>query len=292
MSLTELTAFEKEVIATLSERAGLAATLLGAWSNLPAGSVQTAKSITAIAQLGVTEERGAKDVLRRAADIGLLEPEGQGYAAGKHNANVLKRISFGLRAIEFYLGNVHVDASKAQIVLTKPPRPSTLENELAQLGWRTADVEPTDHAFLGMVHAAKQRVVVMTPFFDVKGAIWLKELFGRVSPGVSRVLILRSLEDHKRPDYPLGFDAIGPWLAEQLVEIFNYSILRPDGFGRETFHAKVVLCDNDHVYIGSSNLNSASLEHSMEMGVVLNGKAALDAAVVMEAVLKTAKRFA
>lgn len=292
MFLSELTAFEKRVVGTLSSKAGLAAALLAAWSELPAGSIQTAKSITALAQMGVTEERGAKEVLARAAKVGLVQPEGLGYVARKHNIEVFKRISFGLGAIDFYLSNVHEDASTAQIVLTKPPRPSALENELAQLGWRTADVEPTDHAFLGMVQSAKQRVVVMTPFFDIKGAIWLKELFGRVSPGVSRVLILRSLEDPKRPDYPVGFDAIGPWLAERSVEIFNYSILRPDGFGRETFHAKVVLCDDDHVYIGSSNLNSASLEHSMELGVVLNGKAASDAAVVMEAVLKAAKGFA
>ena len=60
---------------------------------------------------------------------------------------------------------------------------------------------------------------------------------------------------------------------------------------RQTFHAKVVLCDDDVAYVGSSNLNAASLEHSMEMGVAMEGKAARDIAIVVEAVLKSATQM-
>lgn len=73
MSFSELTAFEKTAVAGLSGKAGLAATLLAVWSELPEGSHQTAKSITALAQLGVTEERGAKEVLAKATQLGLLD---------------------------------------------------------------------------------------------------------------------------------------------------------------------------------------------------------------------------
>jgi len=72
----------------------------------------------------------------------------------------------------------------------------------------------------------------------------------------------------------------------------NYSLLRSSTFGRETFHAKVVLCDNDTAYLGSSNMNSASLEHSMEMGVVLKGRAAADVTVIVDAVMKAAQPWA
>ena len=121
--------------------------------------------------------------------------EKEGFVSRRHGVAVFRRLSLALRAVDYYLAHAHHDATTAQIVLTKPARPSVLENELAQLGWRTSDVEPTEHAFHSMVQAAKDRVVVMTPFFDVKGAKWLQELFGQVGDGVSRVLILRSLED-------------------------------------------------------------------------------------------------
>ncbi|MHB8744072.1 MAG: phospholipase D-like domain-containing protein, partial [Sulfuricaulis sp.] len=70
--------------------------------------------------------------------------------------------------------------------------------------------------------------------------------------------------------------------------VFNYSISRAGASGRETFHAKVVLCDEDSAYVGSSNLTAASLDHSMELGVALTGRAAAQVAIVMEAVLACA----
>lgn len=124
----------------------------------------------------------------------------------------------------------------------------------------------------------------MTPFFDSTGAAWIQELLSYVSPGVECILILRSLEDPSRKDYPGGYDAILPWLKAHDVRVFNYSIQRVEG-GRETFHAKAVLCDRSAVYLGSSNVTAASLEHSMEMGVVLEGSAAVSVADVIDAVI-------
>lgn len=138
-----------------------------------------------------------------------------------------------------------------------------------------------------MVRAAQRRVVVMTPFFDSTGAAWLQELLSCVSPGVERTLILRSLEDKMRKDYPFGFDTLSPWLKAQGIRVFNYSIPRMEG-GRETFHAKVVLCDRNAAYLGSSNVTAASLEHSMEMGVVLEGRAASTVSEVIDAVFAAA----
>ena len=127
----------------------------------------------------------------------------------------------------------------------------------------------------------------MTPFFDSTGAAWLQELLSCVSPGVERTLILRSLENNSRKDYPFGFDALSPWLRAQGIRVFNYSIPRKEG-GRETFHAKAVLCDRSAAYLGSSNVTAASLEHSMEMGVVLQGRAVASIADVIDAVLESA----
>jgi phosphatidylserine/phosphatidylglycerophosphate/cardiolipin synthase-like enzyme len=245
-----------------------------------------------LAQLGVTEERAAREVLVKAVELGLLEATAMGFRPRGRAHSMFRRLAFAFNAIDYYVCAVHRDATTARVVLTKPPRPSTLEQKLSELGWRTSELEPTEHAFHSMVRSAQRRVVVMTPFFDVKGALWLRELFALIQPGVERVLVLRSLEDSTRNDYPTGFDAVATWLKISGVKVFNYSIPRKEGPGRETFHAKVVLCDHNASYVGSSNMNTASLEHSMEMGIALQGKAAVDVATVVDSVLRAAVAWA
>lgn len=285
-----LTAFERCAIAGLAGHPELAAALLEAWSKLPCDSLQTARSLTAVAQLGVTEERGAQETLATAVRLGLARGNANGFTSRSEVVASFTRIAFALRAIAHYRTSVHRDVSTARVVLTKPARPSALENELANLGWRTADLEATEHAFHDMVQGARTRVVVMTPFFDARGARWLQELFEQVATDVSCVLVLRSLEDPSRVDHPAGYTLIAPWLKAKGVQVYNYSVPRVDGRGRETFHAKVVLCDSDRAYVGSANLTTASLEHSMEMGVALTGKAAADVSVVIRAALAVAQR--
>lgn len=149
-------------------------------------------------------------------------------------------------------------------------------------------VEPTDQAFMALVQQAQHRVVIMTPFLDGSGAQWLQELVENVRPGVSINLILRSLEDSSRSDYPVGYDVSRAWLAARDVRVFNYSIPRASGASRETFHAKVVLADRNVAYVGSANLTAASRDYSMEMGVVLRGKAAWEVSEVLDAVMRAA----
>lgn len=291
MSSQRLTAFEQALIAGLADKASLAAALLDTWASSPEDSVQSVRSLIDGAQLGVTEERATEELLRRAVELGLLDATPTGFRPRASNHSLFRRLAFALNAVEYFQTFVHRDATLAKIVLTKPPKPSVLEQRLSTLGWRTADLEHTEHAFHGMVRSAQRRVVVMTPFFDSTGASWLRELLSYAPPGVERTLILRSLEDSNRQDYPKGFDLIAPWLKTQKVKVFNYSIPRMDGSGRETFHAKVVLCDRNAAYLGSSNVTAASLEHSMEMGVVLQGRAAADVAEVLDAVLLSASQW-
>lgn len=287
MSARKLTAFEQAALAGLADKAGLAAALLEAWADLPADSAQSARSLVDAAQLGVTEEGATEELLERSVGLGLVEATHLGFKARSWAHERFERLALVLHAIEHYRSHVHRDITLAQVVLTKPSRPSVLEQKLTALGWRTTELEHTQHAFHGMVRAARSRVVVMTPFFDSTGAAWLQELLSFVAPGVERVLILRSLEDNTRKDYPFGFDTISPWLKANGVRVLNYSIPRMDG-GRETFHAKAVLCDRSVAYLGSSNVTAASIEHSMEMGVVLDGRAAAGVSEVIEAVLAAA----
>ena len=290
MSGQNLTAFEQAVVAGLAYKASLASALLDVWADLPIDSVQSVRSLIDDAQLGVTEERATSELLQRAVDLGLLEAVPTGFQPHPNTHKLFRRLAFALKAIDYYVCKVHRDATIAQVVLTRPPRPSTLQMHLDALGWRTADLEPTDRAFQGMIRLAQRRVVVMTPFFDARGATWLKALLSCAVSGVDRVLILRSLEDSSRKDYPVGFDVITSWLMEEKVKVFNYSIAKFNG-ARETFHAKVVLADRNIAYLGSSNMTASSLEHSMEMGVVLQGRAAAAVAEAVDAVLMSATQW-
>jgi hypothetical protein len=287
---SSLTAFEQAAVAGLSERAALASRILAAWAHLPVGAGQTPRSLVDCAQLGLQEESATRELLKRSLTWGLVDERGDFFYATQLGHASFQRLSFALGVIEFYRHNVHRDATTASVVLTKPPQPSVLEQKLSELGWRTADLEPTQHAFHGIVRAASRRIVVMTPFFDITGARWLQEVLIHAKKQVERVLILRSLETLGRKDYPDGFTAISPWLKEQRVSVYNYSLPRIGG-GRETFHAKAVLCDRSAAYLGSSNVNAASLEHSMEMGVVLRGRAAAGVAEVLDAVIRASTEW-
>lgn len=286
---TALSAFEQQAIAALADRADLAARLLSPWSQNLTAVPQTARSLVQVAHLGVTEERGAEEVLRAAASAGLVRPVVGGYVVDVNGANALARVAFALHAIAHYHAHVHRDATEARVVLTKPPQPSALEQWLAVAGWHTQSLEATDDAFRRMVQTARERVVVMTPFFDRTGARWLSSLLGGVASGVTRILVLRGLEQHGKPAYPEGYAEVASWLMREAVQVFNYSLPRASG-GRETFHAKVVLCDAELAYVGSSNVNMASLEHSMEMGVEVRGRAARHVCMVVDSVLAASVR--
>lgn len=285
-----LTAFERTVLGSLAPRAAVAGRVLAAWAENPSSAPQTPQSLAALAQLGVTEERAVAEMLHAAHLVGLLERSGAGFVPGPNRAGLFERLALALNSVAYYRDAVHQDSTVARVVLTKPPRPCVLEKELDRLGWRTFEIDPTDRAFTRMVQEAVHRVVVMTPFFDEVGARWLQELFEGVPSAVEKVLVLRSLERPSSQDYPRGFDAIKGWLQQHGVQVFNYSVPRP-GTGRETFHAKVLLCDDHTAYLGSSNITAASLEHSMEMGVELTGRAARDVSSVIQAVVASSVRY-
>jgi len=288
MGSQSLVAFERAVLAGLSGQADLAGRLLETWSELPVETELDVRSAVNLAHLGTTEEGPAETALKIAARLGLFEATAHGWRARPAVFSRFGRLALALYATAYYRDSVHKDATRAQVVLTKPPQPSTLESQLSALGWRTTDLEETHRAFTALAQKARKRVVVMTPFLDLKGAIWLQGLLSCVLTGVERTLVLRMLDDPTRNDYPIGYDYLAPWLKVEGVKVFNYALLRTDGTGRETFHAKVVLCDDSSAYVGSSNMNAASLEHSMELGVVMEGRGAARVADVLDAVIASA----
>ena len=67
---------------------------------------------------------------------------------------------------------------------------------------------------------------------------------------------------------------------------FDYTLDAVGGF--ETFHAKVALADSELAYVGSANMTMFA-RHSMELGVVVEGRAARVIANVIRAVVRVAR---
>jgi len=131
----------------------------------------------------------------------------------------------------------------------------------------------------------------MTPFLDCIGAEWIKSLFWLAGENVEKILILRSLEDDTRSDYPVGYDSIKDRLVEGNITVLNYSLVRADRTGRETFHAEVILCDRSSAYLGSWNMTAASFDYSMEMDVVIFGKAVEEVSTAIGAVINSSNEY-
>jgi phosphatidylserine/phosphatidylglycerophosphate/cardiolipin synthase-like enzyme len=146
-------------------------------------------------------------------------------------------------------------------------------------------------AFLRVSRAAQTRIVVMTPFLDRRGFGWLKEVMEAASPAAQKILVLR---DADRYVVDLGVQHAA-WLAASAVSVRDYCLSRDHGSGRalpvETFHAKIVLADENLAYVGSANVLGTGEGTSLEAGVLVNGRAAAQVARLVAGVLRIARRL-
>lgn len=275
-----------KILEALAGRATLCQRIFAAWERIPDHVGVDAQSLTAAAGLAVTEEHGTKFVLSELLGLGLVTPRHERVVATPALRQALGSLATAFAAVEHYREHIHRDLTVAQVVLTRPELSTTLEQRLLDRGWHVAAIESTDQALVGLVRSARKSLVVMTPFLDDKGGEWLRRLLHQVSSGVSVTLILRGLEDPARTDAS-GYAAIRHWLAERGVRVMNYGLPRLAG-GRESFHAKVILADGWRAYVGSANLTGASFDYSMELGVVLEGRAAAEVDNVVGAVIEAA----
>ena len=204
----------------------------------------------------------------------------------------LKKPRQWFRDLSFILEGIHLTTEqfnseqKPEIVLTRPKEPSELDKALKVSGPKIVRIQETKNAFRDMADQASNRFVVMTPFLDSEGAVWLQDLFSLVDEGVEKILILRFL--HKGPNdrnYPQGYSTIAQFLIENGVKVYDFAVTRPGTQFLETFHAKSILVDQKVAYVGSANMNKYSLDNSMEMGVLLKGETVNLVSVILNAIL-------
>lgn len=192
----------------------------------------------------------------------------------------LDQLAVALEGLAVYQEHIHIDETVVDIVLTQPMKPSKLEDALIVQGYVGATLEYTDAVFLHIAIKAKKRFVVLNPFFDSTGVESLLAACAAAGESVEKILITRC--PNGKADESVEARASELRLAG--VKLYNYWLPKEGGY--ETFHAKALLADADIAYIGSANMTCASLEKTMELGVMLKGKGAKTLADVIEAVLR------
>lgn len=180
-----------------------------------------------------------------------------------------------------YRAEVHKDADVVQVVMTLPPPPSAVALELGRLASGLLGMVDTKEVLPALAERAKQRFCVLTPFIDEVGAPVVINLFDRSRNCLRKVLIIRSAPDGEMPS---AVKSSLPALCALGVQVRSLRLDRPDATGYETFHAKVLLADDDEAYVGSANMTKWSFEQSLELGVLVRGRAARTIARVVDAV--------
>ena len=203
-------------------------------------------------------------------------------------AAILAELAPMLQAIHVYRTEIHQDADTVEVVLTKPLSPSQLAKSLEGMLLGTWGLLDTREVLPSIAENASERFVVMTPFLDEVGGEILLALFQHVRPSVRKQLIIRATADGL---LPAGYLAITGQLSALGVEAFNFRLDKGDAFGMETFHAKVVLADNAKAYVGSANMNKWSFQYSLELGLLVSGKAADRIGQVIDAVTCVSTRL-
>jgi phosphatidylserine/phosphatidylglycerophosphate/cardiolipin synthase-like enzyme len=185
-----------------------------------------------------------------------------------------------LDGVRLYRARVHQDADLVEVVLTKPPAPSQVSRKLESMlsgGWGFRDTKQLLPAIAG---GAQRSLIVMTPFFDDVGAEVVLNLFENTA-ALDKCLILRATKEGLPPE---GLEKVDAHLVSLGVDVVNFRLDRPGSSGNETFHAKTVLGDDDTAYVGSSNMNQWSFEHSLELGLYVRGRAAFRIAELLRAI--------
>lgn len=171
------------------------------------------------------------------------------------------------------------DRCNAQAVITLPPSPSFIERALPSTGFSYASLLSTTDAWRKVADKAVNTLTMMTPFLNEDG---LK--FATATAKRSRAKVRRLIIRQRGGARDVAVAGAG-LLSDAGLEVLLYD--PPDGSGYETFHAKVALADAELAYVGSANF-TVFARHSVDLGLLVDGKAARVIASVVSAVERVA----
>lgn len=199
----------------------------------------------------------------------LEETEILSAADNTYSVNVSQQyvISAKNQLLGYMFAKEEQNEATFDLVMTTPKEPSILKKELSKLGADKSLIRWTTEAFEDLVRKARKEIIIMTPFLDSAGAELLLKLVHAKKTDVKMTVILRFLESRNSEI----FNEIRGELFRADVKVVDYSLERDGSRMQETFHAKVILADDNYCYLGSSNLDKYSIENSMELGALITG---------------------
>ena len=209
---------------------------------------------------------------------GWLERPAGGRRRLRVDGDTMRELAARFRGM---VDGVHLTGRNAPEVIPIVTLPKSSEALRAVVGEDIAASFETRDGFAHVISRATERVVILAPFIDAVGA---EAVAGMLAPCPAKRKVLICRPDAQRRRYHLRFVER---LADAGAEVREYWHPRPEGARptAETFHAKMVMADRDLVYVGSSNLLSASLDGGLECGVLLEGVHARPFRRIVEGVL-------
>lgn len=223
-------------------------------------------------------------LLARLIQTGLVCRTSDGVRLTVSSADTL-RYAAVLRGVA-YARYRQRDSNQIEITLSPPGRPSRLMEILPKQGFSWTRLYNTKDSLIELASQAERRLVIVSPFLDREGLQWISQIFDASAPKrLHRIMIVRGL-DQTEADMLAGSRA---WLNTKGVTVLGYAIAHDPTVRNpaiETFHAKMLLADDDKAYIGSANMTRWSRDFSMECGVILRGPAVRPVATLVEAMIQ------
>lgn len=220
--------------------------------NLAEGAVRTSKSKSEILALQrIFESYG---IISKGADAQqvLWSKEALGNLRW-----AIEGASVGLRAAQ--------SAEEPVSVITLPNSEYDIVQSLKRRGVERATLGRTIDAFLSVARAANSEFFVATPFIDATGVETLNKIVEAVPRRSKCHLIVRTYDSILKAEA----HGVGRSLSSRF-SVFTYFRELANG-QQETFHGKYFVGDEAKAYVGSANLLYASLESTVETGVLLSG---------------------
>lgn len=183
------------------------------------------------------------------------------------------------------------DANQVEITLSPPAHPSRLVEVLPKEGFAWTRLYDTKDSLIELASQARERLIIVSPFLDKEGLQWIEHLFDATAARlIDRILIVRGrdrLEKEVLCNQQTRLSCLG-------IKVLSYAIMHDPALRNpavETFHAKILLADNDKAYIGSANMTRWSRDFSMECGVILKGPSVKPVATLVEAIMKVSNHW-
>lgn len=156
-----------------------------------------------------------------------------------------------------------------------PPQVSKKARELMSM--QAPDLRS---AIFSVISASSRRLVLASPFWDVKTATEIGELARRRShAGVSVDILGRAASDRATTTI------IKIFAGARGFRLFKWYQERPRA-AATTFHFKAVVADDgQRAYVGTANLTEASLRSTMELGFVVGPEPGRQVAEILDVVI-------